>query len=60
MRLQKLEEQVSALIDGLPSVRQPEAVTEVLVQSAAVEADPWMRAKQKIPDRNKARSSSPN
>eukprot|EP00971_Amphidinium_carterae_P163690 3245416-Amphidinium_carterae.2 len=49
MRLQTLEEQVSALMDGPPSARQPEAAAEVLV-----------RSKQKMRDRDKACSSSPH
>eukprot|EP00971_Amphidinium_carterae_P340652 6479100-Amphidinium_carterae.2 len=55
MRLKKLETQVSALIDGLPTVR-PEAHKQATPPPPQTE-DAWMRYKQK--GQARARSTSP-
>eukprot|EP00971_Amphidinium_carterae_P316984 6301604-Amphidinium_carterae.1 len=60
MRLKKIKDQVAALIDGFPSVRQPEPAPAVPAQSAAADDDPWMKSRNNEPVRDKARAASSN
>eukprot|EP00971_Amphidinium_carterae_P330144 6463007-Amphidinium_carterae.2 len=57
MRLKKLESQMEALIDGLPSVRPTAEPRKANNDTKDDEEDPWMRAKKT--DERGARSVSP-